>query len=196
MAESQVSSVSNVQVQALAAPKHAPQGLDYQKLLGALPPNVYQAFPMLQAGLTSMAKTGPATASGALGTIVKGMGSGSMQQMMSPAFDFWSEEENRLFVSAVESQNFPPEWKTVSARVGSKTVEQCSSYAAFYYKTLQHRHQQAATTEAQPPSHLTAAEVYTFLGVSAVYADFLRSRPPASASDHASASNSSSNGQW
>ena len=104
------------------------------------------------------------------------LAAGRGRQMMHAQFDFWTEEENRLFVAAVESQKFPPDWAAVAARVGSKSVEQCSSYAAFYFKTLQHRVQAASAEGTPTPTHLSAQQVYAFLGVSPIYAEYLRAR--------------------
>mmetsp|Transcript_15915 Transcript_15915/g.53246 ORF Transcript_15915/g.53246 Transcript_15915/m.53246 type:complete len:578 (-) Transcript_15915:224-1957(-) len=93
-------------------------------------------------------------------------------QELRKGFDFWTEEENTRFVNAIDSQKFPPDFSILAAKVGNKTVEQCQSYARFYFEALKH-FRKLPPAPGKGNLHIKAADVYNFLGIGMAYKEFL-----------------------
>eukprot|EP00960_Hanusia_phi_P004044 118695-Hanusia_phi.AAC.3 len=60
-----------------------------------------------------------------------------------------------------------------AAKVGNKTIEQCQSYARFYFEALKH-HKKLPAAPGKPTNlHIKASDVYNFLGIGMAYKEFL-----------------------
>eukprot|EP00283_Hemiselmis_rufescens_P019187 CAMPEP_0173445556 /NCGR_PEP_ID=MMETSP1357-20121228/34590_1 /TAXON_ID=77926 /ORGANISM="Hemiselmis rufescens, Strain PCC563" /LENGTH=666 /DNA_ID=CAMNT_0014411749 /DNA_START=105 /DNA_END=2102 /DNA_ORIENTATION=+ len=110
------------------------------------------------------------------------IGFGSAAADAHRGFDFWTEDENLRFVKAIETFQCPPDIADVAARMGNKSAEQTTSYAALYIEAANHKRE----ANGGNFGHITAAEVYAYHGVGPLYMEFLRSKQGRLSSDSVS----------